>query len=996
MGFMGGMGGFGGGMGGMGFGGMGAMGGGMGGMSFGGMMGGGMGGMGMGAFGATPDMGSSSPANAPSVISGVPVVDGAPVSRLSSGGVAGETPARSEPAVPAPGDDLTADPGPLAFPRPSVAPAPAQIQTASPALPRQIQDLAPQYQVDADGIIHMVQNSIDPTIWDSVGGPGTVGAFPHTLDLVVSAPERTHEKIEALMDRLQRMSVPLPSRGGWGLPTVADLGARDAESLDFDGLIDLLTDHVDPHRWEKVGGPASITPEASRAALVISTTQEHHEAITDLLTLLRRSRYAMLRQDRPWERGARDVPLWGPLAEIERRSAPRLAKLPAAEAAELALLAVRRQPAQGRWSVEWGAAGGVQPTSISFARDERRQELEIAGLPCRIEGDGLALAYPELGLVELGPWGESMRQFVDLELPWMPHRTNEELARLFRVSRAPASARRAADGRQDPVVRLRLVPRALPQNAETWLEIGISTADGRLVAWEAHREGKLVSRLRWQPVGEGPDDAQVALESADGKTCAVWRPRPVEKRAERAIPELEAGWPGYVVLDRRAEEAAVDRRVRHSIVALQRLDWTEAVRHLDAAAQEHPVHPLLPLARAWCFEADRSMGRREELVEALRRAASQGRRGPVRFVAERHLAWLGPAERLAVLSSQPPQNRDAVDWSYLAQAEMDVGHEREAAQAVRAALAATRPDARPFEQVRLCVELLLQLGQRDEAAKVATDWAVPVLHVFRTAAPPRDVPSATARNAAQTGTLPMAVEQAALLGELLARFGGRQPAEKLLTEALACAALAPRDRRGLLLRLAEFQEGLPRWKTLLSAAETSRAGTVERQRAMHWLDKELTGAAQADAAAQLAGQTGDAELQWRLRVRQAELTTDAALAAELAWQAHSAGRLPEERLAWACETWNRAGQSQRTVRALERHLRQGRLLKEGMACALAAAYYKAGREQDARRAASGDQNWDDLPGIVPPQPPPVPPSPQRRRRAPSAPARGSAAARVVG
>jgi len=57
---------------------------------------------------------------------------------------------------------------------------------------------------------------------------------------------------------------------------------------DFDSLIDLITTTVHPTTWAEVGGPSSIEKFEGNLSLVISTTQEVHEDIAELLDQLRR------------------------------------------------------------------------------------------------------------------------------------------------------------------------------------------------------------------------------------------------------------------------------------------------------------------------------------------------------------------------------------------------------------------------------------------------------------------------------------------------------------------------------------------------------------------------------------------------------------------------------------------------------------------------------------------------------------------------------------
>ena len=58
---------------------------------------------------------------------------------------------------------------------------------------------------------------------------------------------------------------------------------------DFDPLVELITTTVKPQTWDDVGGPGSISHFANNLSLVISQTEEVHQAIADLLEQLRRN-----------------------------------------------------------------------------------------------------------------------------------------------------------------------------------------------------------------------------------------------------------------------------------------------------------------------------------------------------------------------------------------------------------------------------------------------------------------------------------------------------------------------------------------------------------------------------------------------------------------------------------------------------------------------------------------------------------------------------------
>ena len=81
--------------------------------------------------------------------------------------------------------------------------------------------------------------------------------------------------------------------------------------------------------------------------------------------------------------------------------------------------------------------------------------------------------------------------------------------------------------------------------------------------------------------------------------------------------------------------------------------------------------------------------------------------------------------------------------------------------------------------------------------------------------------------------------------------------------------------------------------------------------------------------------------------------------AEAYWRVYKLGRLPEEQVLWACSAWNWAGEPRRVIEFAEARLRNGTAVELGVSRELETAYRAAGRERDARRAASGDPEPTD-------------------------------------
>jgi general secretion pathway protein D len=80
------------------------------------------------------------------------------------------------------------------------------------------------------------------------------------------------------------------AQGGFGLnnPPMSGGASGGGSFADFQSLIDLIQTTVVPDTWEALGGPSTMAPYPQNLSLVISTTSDVHDQITDLLESLRR------------------------------------------------------------------------------------------------------------------------------------------------------------------------------------------------------------------------------------------------------------------------------------------------------------------------------------------------------------------------------------------------------------------------------------------------------------------------------------------------------------------------------------------------------------------------------------------------------------------------------------------------------------------------------------------------------------------------------------
>ena len=757
-------GGFGGGMGGM----AGSFGGGMGGM------GGGMGGMGGGGFGG--GMGGG--------MGGYPGVGGGGASDatagLSSGGDAESAPAETPQQSP-PTD--TAAASSVAEPSPGTDTSPLAAEE--------------RYSQDSDTLVDLVTSTIAPQSWDTVGGPGSISYFPYSLDFVFAQTREVHEQVEELFERLRRLPPQIAAKSGatTGHHCTVPPGRSGSGGFRYLDRSDHVHDQcagVGQRRRRRAASKA----EPSRMALVVSQTAEVQDEVAKLLTMLRRHRYEALHGSRPWEAssGVGLRPAAAVIAgdeETSRRGC-RTIRRPSEQNSKRCWSAASRRPASGSGDAS-GRPGAASESSCGWPVAGCSANCRTCTL--RTEGDAAAVAWRGLRLVELGNYAEVLRRTVDVRLPWLPHRSNTELARLFDVSEMHAEeGGRVGRPSYGDAVWLRMVPAGLARDGNTYLQIAYSRAHGLPVAWESYVGGKLTARIRFS--GRTKDSQQRAWriavqEDAQGRELARWEL--VESPAKAGeIPALTDGWNGYLHLDRRAEQPAIDAPLVEALTAMREFDWAKASEQLSLLADDRARHPLVRLLQAWCLENDRRIGPHDRLVGQLLEVAQSDAPDLLRFVAEGNFPSLVAGERYAILSLQPEATRTAEDCDRLADAAVAAGkHAR--SLAARRGGAGSRRRRRPRGRATIvgtssCCCGWTAFGRRGGGPTVV-----------------RQDP-------------PCGPHDLASMAELLASHAQQEPAEQLFGRAMATANSPSRNATALLRRWAAVRQGVARCEKLLEAA----------------------------------------------------------------------------------------------------------------------------------------------------------------------------------
>ncbi len=126
----------------------------------------------------------------------------------------------------------------------------------------------------------------------NVMAPGGFGAMnmgrpmPLTMASADLLPDQQNSSVLSQMP----LDDLLPGASSLGNnPTITPGGQGGAAMADFDTLMQLIRDTIQPDTWDDLGGAGTITPFPGNLSLVVSATQQVHEEIRDLLEQLRKS-----------------------------------------------------------------------------------------------------------------------------------------------------------------------------------------------------------------------------------------------------------------------------------------------------------------------------------------------------------------------------------------------------------------------------------------------------------------------------------------------------------------------------------------------------------------------------------------------------------------------------------------------------------------------------------------------------------------------------------
>ena len=146
-----------------------------------------------------------------------------------------------------------------------------------------IPNFVPGFNVGLPSAIRDAHDVMAPQGFGAMNGAASMPLTMASTDLLPGQPN-TSVLSQMPLDDL------LPGASSLGNnPTITPGGQGGAAMADFETLMSLIKDTIQPDTWDDMGGAGTITPFPGNLSLVVSATQQVHEEIRDLLEQLRKS-----------------------------------------------------------------------------------------------------------------------------------------------------------------------------------------------------------------------------------------------------------------------------------------------------------------------------------------------------------------------------------------------------------------------------------------------------------------------------------------------------------------------------------------------------------------------------------------------------------------------------------------------------------------------------------------------------------------------------------
>jgi hypothetical protein len=710
-------------------GGMGGMGGGMGGIG-GGM--GGMGGMGGGVLVPPSDAlieAQPAPATAPSTGGNTPAI----VPDSANTVAAGPPPA-------APGD---AQPTPAATASPQSGQGDTPAAKDPNALPPPPPNTEYRYtaQPEIQSVMQLIGGDEKGSPWKMIDGEGGyIAYFGPSLSFVV---RQTREAQEEIKDYFREVREVQATKGI--NPDYVPVKPQDSsQSTGFENpqplmqlLLQITGGDENGSPWKMIDGEGGhLTWDRARYGIHVTQTPSALDEVSNVLLKLRRERYAALYNSRPWEKAIGQTgqgfslipPEWTSKPEASGGAGISTSK-DNATPEELDILRVRRAHGSGTWA--WSDIEGRSTRTLSLKRaDSGALTLTWPGREIRVNQNTATVIASHLQFAEIGPWGESIRQWLDIEIPFWPHRSNQELAELFDVSRVPSKIDGATGqgGNTQGTQTLRFVPIDF-RNLSTWIDITYDSTSRQPVEWQAMANGHVVQRLTFnlEPGTAGPNGAEILVCRSTAGDIGRWSASH-EKNADPSPAESTDLPADYIVYDRRP--GAARKPELPGIVSLQAGQLTPAVREFRATLASTPDQPLVKFLLAWSLDQQDAVVPKEDVMTAFSDAMSACPNEVRSFLINHGANRLSSQDVLRIIYRPQDQFRTADETLKMASWMYTSGFYDNAAQVADSGLKRqSLSDAERFELIQLLVNIRLRQSDLEAAIKLVDAWMTgPQIH----------------------------------------------------------------------------------------------------------------------------------------------------------------------------------------------------------------------------------------------------------------------------
>lgn len=736
---------------------------------------------------------------------------------------------------------------------------------------------------------------------------GAIQYFDPSQTLLIRQNQRVHDEIADILDQQRQLISPQVAMNRQRRPA-----SKNNNSTEF--LHQLLYDLTG--KWMIIDQEGGSIADSVSHSLTILQDFATHEEIENILTQLRRSRIVAAT--------ASSRTSWDGIDDLSAIDTPSLTPLPrnsvmirSEKTADEAQWLASRKPS-GTLNQLWRstAQSAGRTTEFGLRQQGTRLEFTLPDRTLRIEGLQAVVVYPGLALGEINDWSEAARLLVDAALPWLPHRSNEELASVFDISRVSEDADQ---------ITLRM---GFPGLVDSYVKATFSKQTGQPVKWVAVVADQSQYELRF-------DRRQITAVDPDGVELERWEL--ISNDAAGPIPALNEGWQSItlVTIGDTNSPYVLARQ------ALRKAETATAKALLTKSLGEQPQQPLLHLLLAWCeeFAGKRDPASLQTRRVALERVLGSSAQDLVRLISPRNFPILGELGVFKLLMTIPENERSAEIWGAMAQQAHALGRSDDAILFVQKALDLEKRPAERTESRVLQVELLLSRHQLQQARAIAeqltdlTDQQLAVLaHLFAGA---EDLDAAD---------------------RYYDQLRERSPASGLaLARMLEIQAdLHPRGRR--------------RWELLAAAQVNVPNFDLGNSRYLGQIIAEAESPADGTILGELAATVKNEKLRTYLKMYEADLITDKQRSADIVLELGLARRIPQDKFFWALRVLERAERSADLIRLVEDRLLRGERLELGDDLLLREAYLKVGRAVDARRA--GTQQF--LKATPPSQPKTIP------------------------